>query len=859
MKVSPLYIYRETHFPLERVARYMGDLAERYGSAKAQKAKSERRIGAVTEEMERQIGRIEEDGDRMEAIRFKRDFFNGRVSAVARYERIKHVFSPEVRQETEQIFESREAAQKGLAAIEAEFEACSEDDREWLQHVYREDSELRDAVMFMNSAIVPKLEKYLQTPVKQHDRSLRKLDYTLIKFLTRASMKTSPFANLTYSGMGNFNGPEQHGVKRLYPRINDSILLQVFDKLCLDPELIIRLEYRLNATCVELEGKYYITVLQNSKGERQLYKSRQGLVTLRSNEAFRTLFGKLSVQSALSYDDMRETFTSLGIDESKADDTLLHLIRNGVLERTDVLNEQAGELLGELIRKLERYGLEHPCLEVLKSLRHLTGQLTDNFDRNMVERLYEGLEELSAMCGTEAMPRRSMLYIDGIDETVTTRSFREQEHRLNRLSQYQQLMMCFDTVVKMQFAAGEFFRQHYGSAFVPANSQEASKVLRDMAEVIFSDMEMMKETYGFFNWKKAYMHPRIRQLHETAGQLASFLNHAPDEQEIVIPDDQLNKWLGQIREVLGERLLSHSFFVQEDGEHMVVNHMYKGFSIYFARFLKYLKDTGQAYPDYLSECFDRNRVADIRNTFGFNANIRKRTVQREIALPIQSMTESDQFLSWLDLGLRYNASTGSAEFFEQENGETIRPQFLGTLVLVAAPAILTTFDVLSSHGTSYFDLGELVIHERMKEAGMNQSDVIHVPRISLGDHELIVSRAKWLIPSRTLLELHKEKDRFGSWQRVLDFVEEHGIPLRFYARAFITDMKDMSEGGERKPQFINLSSPLLFQLFIQQAGKTEYLVIEEEFPVADPQQGCVREYTYEITCGEAYGDAAANH
>lgn len=859
MKVSPLYIYRETHFPLQRVSHYLGDLAERYAEAKARATRLEPRATEVIEEMEHAIAGITEDQDRMEAIRFKRDFFNARPSARGRYERVKHLFPAGLREEVEGVFAAREAAQSDMAGIEEEFGALSCADRKWLHDVYREDPELCDAVMFMNSAIVPKLEKYLQTPVEQHDRSLRKLDYTLIKFLTRASMKTSPFANLTYSGMGSFDGAGKEGCKKLYPRINDSLILQAFDRLCLEPELMTRLDYRLNATCVELEGKYYITVLQNAKGERQLYKSRQGLVTLRSGEALRALFGKLTDRGSLSYDELKATLTGLGIEGDQADGTLRHLIGSGVLERTDVLNEQSGELLAELIRKLEHYGIVHPCLNAFRQLRKLTAELETSFDRTKAERLYEALEGLSAMFGMDPMPRRSMLYIDGIDEKVTARSYREQQHKLNRLSQYQWLMMCFDTVVKMQFAAGEFFRQRYGRSFVPSNSQEASRMLRDMAQVIFSDTELMKETYGFFNWNKAYMHPRIRSLHDIAGELASFLTGAGDRQEIVIPDDHISRWLRQIEKVLGERLLSHSFFVQEDGERMVVNHMYKGFSIYFARFLKYLKDTGTAYGEYLSECFDGNRVADIRNTFGFNANIRKKTVEREIALPIQSMTESERFLSWLDLGLRYNASTGSVEFFEKETGEVVRPQFLGTLVLVAAPAILTTFDVLSSHGTSYFDLGELVIRERLKHWEGHDDATIRVPRISFGDSELIVSRAKWLIPAKTLLELYKEKDRFGSWKRVLDFMEEHGVPSRFYVRAFMAEMEEVTEGGERKPQFINLSSPLLFHLLIQLAGKTGYLMLEEEFPVADPKQECVREYTYEITCGEVYGDAAANH
>lgn len=70
----PLYIYRETHFPLRRVSHYLGDLAERYAEAKARATRLEPRVKEVIEEMEHEIAGIAEDHDRMEAIRFKRDF-----------------------------------------------------------------------------------------------------------------------------------------------------------------------------------------------------------------------------------------------------------------------------------------------------------------------------------------------------------------------------------------------------------------------------------------------------------------------------------------------------------------------------------------------------------------------------------------------------------------------------------------------------------------------------------------------------------------------------------------------------------------------------------------------------------------
>ncbi len=64
----------------------------------------------------------------MEAIRFKRDFFNARPSAQGRYERVKHWFPAGLREKVEGVFAAREAAQSDMTAIEAEFGELSSAD-----------------------------------------------------------------------------------------------------------------------------------------------------------------------------------------------------------------------------------------------------------------------------------------------------------------------------------------------------------------------------------------------------------------------------------------------------------------------------------------------------------------------------------------------------------------------------------------------------------------------------------------------------------------------------------------------------------------------------------------------------------
>ncbi|BFH62111.1 lantibiotic dehydratase [Paenibacillus azoreducens] len=846
MRLSPLYIYRETHFPLAYVRPFLGDLGLEYERLMERLDDLVHEIHRLTSLMEAEIKLIPDDQDRRAAINFKRDLFNMRSSASDKFCLLQDAFSQETRVNIKIILNKLDQLSAEQAELHAEYEKTYLMERRWIQQVYHDDMELRNALILLNSAIFKNLEAYLCTDIDKHNRQLRKLDYVLLRFLTRAVMKTSPFANLTYSGVGSFSKPAASGRKRLYPRINDAILLRVFDRICLFPKIAEKLSYQLNDTLMEKEGKYYITVLKDGEKKRKLYKASQQLCVLPVNPAIASLFAELKKAEQLPYHHILECLNKNGVEKEKSMKLIFYLIENGVLERTLYMNGQMEDLVEELLINLRKLEFDHPCLSQLSRLQILLMGLRDKMGSySCLEEVYQLIERVTRPFGLN-FERRDMLYIDGIDETHQTQNRSGERNWQQPLADFEWMTMAFDVTLKMRYNASLFFKERYGLDWAPNNAQEMSGVLRDLAQALFFDQELFETGRGRFKEDSHFASDKANQLHQMARMIINHLKSQMGSAEISLDEDFVKPIVKGIQDVIGGELISHSFFVQCSEEKMVVNHIYKGYGMFFARFLKYLNFTDDDYESYVQDCFEDKGITDIRNTFGFNANLRKSVVKQAFQLPISTENGSDGALTWRDLGLKYNDHTNLLEFYEKQSGEVIRPQFLGTLTLLATPPILNVFDTLASHGTLYFDLGEVLIQEQL-QAGVNQP-VSKIPRVSMAEGNLVLSRAKWVIRTADLIGACGNVGKhFETWCKIVAFCAQHDIPRQFYLRPYTIDLSQMENLSDRKPQFINLSSPLLFHLLMQIIEKNDYILIEEELPAIGSDRNSVTEYIYEIT------------
>lgn len=845
MKLSPLYIYRETNFPAAYIHPLLGELSMSYKRLLDQKSLLVEEISDLTSQMEAEIKLIQDDQIRRLAINFKRDLFNMRPSARAKFQSIQEMFSSKLKVLIHEVFLKQERLSQQRSEIQNSYEQAYGQEREWIQKVYQNDIELRNSLVLLNTSIFKNLETYLSTEASKHNRQVRKLDYVLSRFLTRSVMKTSPFANLTYSGIGVFNQVKLTGRKRLYPRVNDAILLRIFDQICLYPEIMKQLSYQLNDTLIEKEGKYYITVLKDGDKKKKLYKASQQLCMLPSNSSLVVLFDELNKARRLSYKQMLERLQKCGMEEEVTTQLIYYLIENGVLERSVYLNGQAEDMVEELLETLRLLEFNHPSIAQLHHLQRMLTDLEDGMNNfNTLEEVYQMIEEIMKHFDLQC-ERREMLYIDGIDEKREAQALSDDWYWKNALADYQWLTMAFDVSIKMRYYASQHFKQCYGMTWEPGSVQEISSMMRDLAQALFFDKDLYDTGRGRFKEESKYSHDKVNQLHSVARMLINHMKSKINDKEINLDHDIIKSAVNQLQCIIGNELISHSFFVQHTNEKIVLNHTYKGYGMFFARFLKYLSHSDREYDAYVRDCFEKNGIADIHNTFGFNANLRGSVVKQVFQLPIMTENGTKDALTWRDVGLSYNLNTSLLEFYEIKSRKRVRPQFLGTLTLLATPPILNVFDTLSSHGTLYFDFGEVLIQEYVQTGTI--PPVMRIPRVAMSSGKLVLSRAKWLVRTEDLIKASGNDKGFETWGKILTYYMQHDIPLRFYLRPYAIDPSKTEGLSDRKPQFINLSSPLLFHLFMQIIDKNEYVLVEEELPIMHNDSSSVTEYIYEMT------------
>ena len=139
MKLSPLYIYRETNFPAAYIHPLLGELSMSYKRLLDQKSLLVEEISDLTLQMEAEIKLIQDDQIRRLAINFKRDLFNMRPSARAKFQSIQEMFSSKLKVLIHEVFLKQERLSQQRSEIQNSYEQAYGQEREWIQKVYQND------------------------------------------------------------------------------------------------------------------------------------------------------------------------------------------------------------------------------------------------------------------------------------------------------------------------------------------------------------------------------------------------------------------------------------------------------------------------------------------------------------------------------------------------------------------------------------------------------------------------------------------------------------------------------------------------------------------------------------------------
>jgi hypothetical protein len=774
-----------------------------------------------------------DEHSRKNLIKLKRKIIKGD------YPDLSTIDTQKLKHELECYIKILEEYRSSLYRLEDEFIQSFKSERRSLQRVFM-NKELQNAVgITIGEEVYDKLNNYLRTDTEEHNKNLRKLDNFLLRFLTRASLKTSPLANLTITGV--FDGSEKKSVNKMYTKINYSILFNLINSICLEESVLPSFQYVINDTLIESGEFYYVTTTTSSKqAHLNLYNNAQQLGSIKRNALVDFIFEEMGSRQ-FSYADFHNLFQESHSDEKQVNNILIKLMKSGFVLRVDYFMETDKDLLEKVIHFLYRIDYKMEIIHKFEKLHDLCSPKEVLMEFAEAKEIYSILEDLSDLYNVARVNRKNMLYIDFLRHNQQT----DCNHIADMkpfLEEYQYLTLVFDPTQRSRYVVSHKFNERFGETYRPQNNKELSEVLRFIGESI-QQTEEANIFNGIYPWDKVYEEPVLNKYNQVAKAFMKSIEDRETCAEIIFPLDELKQFTNPIREITELDLISHSFFYQlnKEPQSITLNHIYRGYSNFMARFMKY-EQVSPDFRTYISEFLESKNVMDLQYSYGFNANIRDPIVSKNFVLPYDNGQAHSA--DWNDVYIYYNKHNGLLEYRDNKTDEQIRPLFLGTLISAFCPPIQNVFDLMSSHGTIYSDFGEIAL--RMKVADKKIDDITIIPRIGIGEAgECTISRKKWLIKT-SVLKNEDEREDFHIWETLNSFLVEQGIGSRFYVRNFLMDLlQDTSKATDAKPQFINMSSVSLFRLLKSIINNTAYILIEEERPIADGDY--VSEYIIENT------------
>lgn len=242
------------------------------------------------------------DAQRHFLLGLKRDCFNARdLSRYPDHPQWEGT-AAEVRSQVDRILLLKGESEAARADFETAYLASRRGEIEHLLSFLGDTRFLR-GVALSSTSLVDNLARLLGKPLESYGRRERRLLATLLRYVTRAALKLSPFSTLTGIGLGAISLEDAetenphfalHGPgtwqERSKVRLQRSRVEQLASQLMLDPSFRARLRLAVNDTVEEVEADRY-RLLRGAAWERDPEKAswrerRPALVTVRLRGAF---------------------------------------------------------------------------------------------------------------------------------------------------------------------------------------------------------------------------------------------------------------------------------------------------------------------------------------------------------------------------------------------------------------------------------------------------------------------------------------------------------------------------------------------------------------------------------------------
>ncbi|KGG81241.1 hypothetical protein Y919_01680 [Caloranaerobacter azorensis H53214] len=743
-----------------------------------------------------------------------------------------------------------EEVQRAKMKLNQKIIEAMENNRLKLQDFFKMDEIIKLAFPLINSDFDKKFNKYVSVECSKHKSKVRKLDHQLVRILSRAAVKTSPFSTFTSVALGRFKEDEESYINDENIEIlknvelNNCIIRAIFDSLILKESFLKQLEFKISMY-KEYEDVYYFLV-QKDTGKSKIYNSIDTNIRIKKNRVIGSILNRFK-DSIFTYLDIKEYLEDF-ISKENVDNFIINiLIKNKVIIPTMTLSEFGEDIFEEFEQKVSRLNDddEKTIETVVKKLRRVnvlldqfkTAKYKERFSiyNEIKQQIIDLSEILNISMNLDILIYEETYYKDYVPIIKIDREYRE---FIDSIREIQKFIKIFDQTYPILIPFSEQFKAKYWNKKVSCLDLDVYHLYSKIGfqyrgvweDSLFDIKDMMRDDIKkVFELKKKFKE-HILKLKDSK---------LPEVQITDIVNNIINEIPDSIEKI--SDITSSTIFYQKDKENYVINKIYNGNQVFFSRFSKLFSEIYEEedFKEYKEYVFDKDKCVEVLEGFGFNANSHYFFNEHRLILPFSEEERyMDNAVYLKDCYFMYDEDRQVVRIYHKDKGE-LDVFFLGSLIYVLLPTVLRM--ILGLNPTSRFD--EYYMNLWQPNAEDDKIIADNIPRIKYKN--IVLFRRKWLI--RNIFDMNR--DLVEIYYDVISTFVNNNLPLEFFVRKYRGNKNiDYSKLGrtELKPKYIHLASPLLFREFIVELESDGFVILEEVLP-NNSNEKFVREYQIEYT------------
>lgn len=705
-----------------------------------------------------------------------------------------------------------------------QYENSKHINRKILKDFFKENPKFIVMTYITNEMIYEKIKPYLEGKFDNKKRSLRKIEFPLLRFSTKAIMKTSPLWYNNKVSVLSFNLKDfSYDIDKPLITPNFVFFQRVFEELIFQdinlPYISFELSKKIN------QSGEFLYIFRNDSDNYKIHRAKDVLVKVPLNPFF---------QKILKLDDkvvnLKLIQSKFNINSKEVTPLIRKMFTLGLLKLKNEFDEgfYALENLKQFICKLPYCEYNQKLSNYLDVLGNNIKAVNREFTIENLDAVYQAYDKICDFANLDRLEKKLMLYGDYID----TKPNNKYEYDEIKFSEHvEELLDIFPIFDINQMIKYEFIHQ-----VRKVTNNDSIMINHPMLMKILTDVNLQYASYWTMPWKKikteSTQNIKIQNIREI---FIKWLYEQKGKEEIKI-DEVVESIKVHIHEANLETEGYYTIFYHKEGSSTVINKIYPGYGSFYQRFLRYT-DIKQKYGYEINEFYNADNwsYVEILETLGFNANVTNQSYFKERYRDRESRGD------FYDTLFEYSYDEENAEIAFEDNelfirypdDNKIKPVIASSLIRALYPGRLAFISSLFTNISFIPDMSILFLN-------WSDQPIKFIPRITYKD--IIIERKGALIKSSCFDEFNNSDD-LEQYINIRRFLQQN-IGEKFYFHCRKTKSADISSVATEfgKPQYCNINNILHYTLLLNSIKGVDDVLFRE----AIPEDYSASEYVQEV-------------